>query len=87
MDAFSLPDGARLVSIFVNGVPQSEGRDYSREGQLVRFTRPLAPYRDVGIAGRLLTALCASVLPEGDEVDAVVETPSGRLVVSLSPAT
>jgi hypothetical protein len=37
-----LPDGAEApITVFVNGIEQSEGTDYSIEGGEVVFTRPI----------------------------------------------
>jgi hypothetical protein len=41
-----LPDGARApIRVFVNGVPQEEGRDYVLAGRELRFERPLEKER------------------------------------------
>ena len=42
----TLPPGARPpLRVFVNGVPQAEGRDYAVEGEALVFTRDLARER------------------------------------------
>lgn len=74
-----------LVGVFVNGVQQIVGRDYELHADRVVFRRRLRPFRSVGTLGNLLTLFCATVLPDGDEVDAVIRTADGRKVVRLSP--
>ena len=74
-----------LVGVFVNGVQQIVGRDYELHADRVVFRRRLRPLRSVGTLGNLLTLFCAAVLPDGDEVDAVIRTADGRKVVRLSP--
>jgi hypothetical protein len=44
-----LPRGAeRPYRVFVNGVPQEEGRDYSVEGHALLFSKPLAKEGKLG---------------------------------------
>lgn len=81
-----LPPGARVVGVYVNGVQQAPGRDYVVDEHAIVLRRPLTPFRPVGAVGNVLTALCATVLPSGDEVDVVVDTPTGRRVLDLSPS-
>jgi hypothetical protein len=40
-----LPEGAEEVRVFVNGVPQQEGRDYRVAGNELVFDRPLEKER------------------------------------------
>jgi hypothetical protein len=42
----TLPDGAqRPIRVFVNGVPQQEGRDYELRGRELLFDKPLEKER------------------------------------------
>ncbi len=84
---FVLPAEALGVeAVFVNGVRQVDGRDYVVDGGRLRFAAPLRRRSEVGLAGWILTALCASVDADGDNVDAIVVTASGRRAASLQPA-
>ena len=45
-----LPRGAeRPYRVFVNGVPQEEGRDYAVEGRSLVFSKPLAKEGKIGL--------------------------------------
>ena len=45
-----LPRGAEPpLRVFVNGVPQAEGRDYERVGHELHFTRPLQKEGKLGL--------------------------------------
>ena len=94
---FALPsDVAKVVGVYINGVVQhprdylngvvQHPRDYRVEHRVVHLRAGVCPFRDVGVVGNILTALCATVLPKGDEVDAIVDTKTGRLVVRLVPS-
>ena len=83
---FALPsDVAKVVGVYINGVVQHP-RDYRVEHRVVHLRAGVRPFRGVGVVGNILTALCATVLPKGDEVDAIVDTKTGRLVVRLVPS-
>jgi hypothetical protein len=72
--------------VFVNGVPQVEGRDYERErGQLV-FNRSLAKEGRLG-AMRWLSMLLgvAGTYRQNDSVDVVYESGGKRLVATDLP--
>jgi hypothetical protein len=61
------------------------GRDYRRRPDRLRFSRPLAPRRPMGLGRALLVAFCASVEPPGDEVDVTLRR-NGRLTtIPLEP--
>lgn len=45
-----LPTGAeRPISVFVNGVPQVEGEDFTIEGETIVFARPILKEEPVGL--------------------------------------
>ena len=70
--------------VFVNGVPQTEGSDYDRVGQMLVFRRELAEEGKLGFWRWLSIFLgVAGTYRKNDTVD-VVYTESGRReVVSL----
>lgn len=75
----------RIDAVFVNGVPQAEGRDYPIDGSCIRFGSPRRRRSSVEIAGWILTALCAGVDAEGDSLNTIITTPPGRRSVTLQP--
>ena len=79
------PEVSKVVGVYVNGVPQAPRRDYRIEDGVVHLRGAVRPFQEVGTVGNILTALCATVLPAGDEVDAIIETRDGRRVVRLAP--
>lgn len=84
---FALPEGTReVVGVYVNGVPQREGSDFEQRGDLIRFGRPLRPVPRLGALAKLAIALCATVEPAGDSVDAIVLREGGPESVSLDRA-
>jgi hypothetical protein len=66
-----LPRGAeRPYRVFVNGVPQQEGRDYEVEGHALVFRRPLAKEGRLGFWRWLLMFLSiAGTYRQNDSVD------------------
>lgn len=84
---FEVPAGVdRVEAIYVNGVRQVEGVDYRVDEQRIVLARPLDPAPPLGVVQKLLIAFCASVAPEGDEVDAIVVSGPDRRSVTLRPA-
>jgi hypothetical protein len=72
--------------VFVNGVPQVEGRDFRRDGRTLLFDRPLAKEGRLG-AMRWLSMLLgvAGTYRQNDSVDVVYESGGKRLVATELP--
>src|SRR3954452_11462539 len=72
--------------VFLNGVPQVEGRDYRRDGRTLVFERPLAKEGRLG-AHRWLSMLggVAGTSRQNDSVDVVYESGGKRLVATDLP--
>jgi hypothetical protein len=65
-------DTDAVLAVYVDGVPQSLGRDFDVETGLVRFHRPVRLVDGVTALGNVLTAFCAGVYPRGHEVSVLV---------------
>ena len=74
------------IEVFVNGVPQVEGRDYRREGSALVFERELAKEGKLG-AIRWLSMLLgiAGTYRKHETVDVVYESAGRRLVAADLP--
>ena len=74
------------IEVFVNGVPQVEGRDYRREGNSLVFDRSLAKEGRLG-AIRWLSMLAgvAGTYRQNDSVDVVYDSGGKRLVATDLP--
>ena len=84
--SFGVPGGVdRVEAIYLNGVRQVEGEDYRVVDGRIVLARPVDPATPPGVVQKLLIAFCASVAPEGDDVDAIVVTGSERRSVRLRP--
>jgi hypothetical protein len=72
--------------VFVNGVPQVEGRDFEREGRTLVFDRPLAREGRLG-AMRWLSMLLgvAGTYRQNDSVDVVYGSGGRRAVATGLP--
>jgi hypothetical protein len=72
--------------VFLNGVPQIEGRDYRRDGRTLVFERPLAKEGRLG-AIRWLSMLLgvAGTYRQNDSVDVVYQSGGKRLVATDLP--
>jgi hypothetical protein len=72
--------------VFVNGVPQVEGRDYRRQGRTLVFDKSLAKEGRLG-AIRWLSMLLgvAGTYRQNDSVDVVYELDGKRLVATDLP--
>ena len=74
--------------VFVNGVPQVEGRDYTRDGRSLVFDRPLAKEGRLGPMRWLsMLAGVAGTYRQNDSVDVVYESGGKRLVAADLPIT
>ncbi|HEX7311573.1 MAG TPA: hypothetical protein VF232_10355 [Gaiellaceae bacterium] len=72
--------------VFVNGVPQVEGRDYEREGRQLVFNRSLAKEGRLGTMRWLsMLAGVAGTYRQNDSVDLVYEYGGKRLVATDLP--
>ena len=74
------------IEVFLNGVPQVEGRDYRRDGSTLFFDRPLAKEGRLG-AIRWLSMLAgvAGTYRQNDSVDVVYDSGGKRLVATDLP--
>jgi hypothetical protein len=72
--------------VFVNGVPQIEGRDYRRDGRTLVFERPLAKEGRLGTIRWLSMLLgVAGTYRQNDSVDVVYLSGGKRLVATDLP--
>jgi hypothetical protein len=72
--------------VFLNGVPQVEGRDYEREGRTLWFERPLAKEGRLGPVRWLSMLLgIAGTYRQNDSVDLAYESGGKRLVAADLP--
>ena len=80
------PYVAGEFEVFVNGVPQVEGRDFQRDGRELVFNRSLAKEGRLG-AMRWLSMLLgvAGTYRQNDSVDVVYESGRKRLVATDLP--
>ena len=72
--------------VFVNGIPQVQGRDYTLDGRTLVFDRPLAKEGRLG-AMRWLSMLAgvAGTYRQNDSVDLAYEYGGKRLVAADLP--
>jgi hypothetical protein len=69
--------------VFLNGVPQAEGRDFRREGNWLVFEKRLAREGRLGFWRWLSLFLgVAGTYRQNDSVDVVYEAAGGRRVVA-----
>ena len=74
------------VEVFINGVPQVEGRDYERDGRTLVFDRSLAKEGRLGTVRWLSMLLgIAGTYRQNDSVDVVYESDGKRLVATDLP--
>jgi hypothetical protein len=74
------------IEVFLNGVPQVEGRDYRRDGRMLVFDRPLAKEGRLGTIRWLsMLAGVAGTYRQNDSVDVVYESGGKRLVATNLP--
>ena len=74
--------------VFLNGVPQVEGRDYRRDGRSLVFERRLAKEGRLGTIRWLSMLLgIAGTYRQNDSVDIVYESDGKRLVATNLPFT
>ena len=72
--------------VFLNGVPQVEGRDFRRDGRTLLFERPLAKEGRLGMMRWLSMLLgVAGTYRQNDSVDLVYESGGKRLVATDLP--
>jgi hypothetical protein len=72
--------------VFLNGVPQVEGRDYRRDARTLVFERPLAKEGRLGTIRWLsMLAGVAGTYRQNDSVDVVYESGGKRLVATDLP--
>jgi hypothetical protein len=78
-----LPNGAeRPIQVFVNGVEQAEGEDYSVHGKDVVFSRPLMKERVSGGRWLAMTLGLFGSYGEHDTVDLHFRRGGGTQVIS-----
>jgi hypothetical protein len=82
-----LPAGVGVqFEVFLNGVPQREGRDFRREGGALVFDRPLAREGRLGFWRWLSLFLgVAGTYRQNDTVDVVYELGGRRTVATGLP--
>jgi hypothetical protein len=74
------------IDVFINGVPQAEGRDYRREGDVLVFERELAKEGRLGTMRWLSMLLgIAGTYRKHETVDVVYELGGRRLVAADLP--
>jgi hypothetical protein len=74
------------IEVFVNGVPQVEGRDFRREGNALEFERPLAKEGRLGTIRWLSMLLgIAGTYRQNDSVDIVYQSGGKRQVATGLP--
>jgi hypothetical protein len=74
------------IEVFVNGVPQVEGRDFRREGNTLEFDRPLAEEGKLGKIRWLSMLLgIAGTYRQNDSVDVVYQSGGKRQVATGLP--
>ena len=72
--------------VFVNGVPQVEGKDFARDGRTLVFDRPLAREGRLGMVRWLSMLLgVAGTYRQNDSVDVVYESGGKRHVATELP--
>ena len=83
----NLPPGAGTsFQVYVNGVPQVEGRDFERVGTQLVFPRPLAREGRLGFWRWLSLFLgVAGTYRQNDSVDVVYEVDGRSVVASALP--
>jgi hypothetical protein len=80
------PDAGEDVEVYVNGVPQREGRDFTREGGALLFERPLEREGRLGFWRGLSMFLgIAGTYRRNDTVDIVYERGGRRTVATGLP--
>jgi hypothetical protein len=80
------PDASEPFEVFVNGVLQKPGLDYSVSGRMLRFTRPLAKEGRLGfIRWASIFLGIAGTYRQNDSVDVVYEVGGRRKVASGLP--
>src|SRR5215213_5909045 len=76
----------RDFEVFVNGIPQMEGRDYRRDGRTLVFAKSLAKEGRLGTIRWLSMLLgVAGTYRQNDSVDLVYESGGRRLVAAELP--
>jgi hypothetical protein len=82
------PDVGSSFEVYVNGVPQVEGRDFERRGGRLVFSRRLAREGKLG-PWRWLSMLLgvAGTYRQNDSVDVVYERGGRRIVATGLPLT
>ena len=76
----------RDFEVFVNGIPQVEGRDYRRDGRTLVFAKSLAKEGRLGTIRWLSMLLgVAGTYRQNDSVDLVYESGGRRLVAAELP--
>jgi hypothetical protein len=80
------PDVTPPFEVYVNGVPQQEGRDFERRGVSLVFNRPLQREGRLGF-WRWLSLLLgvAGTYRQNDSVDVVYEREGRRVVATGLP--
>ena len=81
-----LPQSVVPLEVFLNGVPQREGRDYRREASTLVFDRPLAREGRLGFWRWLSIVMgVAGTYRQNDSVDVVYDVGGQRVVATGLP--
>ncbi len=79
-------DAEEPFEVFVNGVPQTPGVDYSVAGRMLRFAKPLAQEGSLGLLRWASMFLgVAGTYRKNDSVDVVYEAGGRRKVAASLP--
>jgi hypothetical protein len=68
-DELSLPNGAEVLGVFVNGVPLVAGHDYDVLADRIHLSSPVKRRTSVSTVGKVLLSLGVGVYNKGDVVD------------------
>ena len=80
------PDAQEPFDVFVNGVPQERGADYTVSGRTLRFTKPLEKEGRLGTVRWLSMFLgIAGTYRKNDSVDVVYDVAGRRRVAAALP--
>jgi hypothetical protein len=77
-DELAVPKGARVVGVFVNGVPLNAGDDYEVLNDRIQLKEPVRRRTTVSLIGKVLLSLGIGVYNKGDVVDVQVRDVNGQ---------
>ncbi|MDX6541771.1 MAG: hypothetical protein QOI71_3381 [Gaiellales bacterium] len=80
-DELTVPQGAEVLGVFVNGVPLTAGDGYEVLPDRIRLREPVSRRTTVSTVGKVLLSLGIGVYNKGDVVDVQVRGPNGQTQV------